>query len=215
MELEFKKISVALLESFPIEAEWKEELLFLKAFPIRTLFVFPYQIARAKHLLTDSEIEVGSIVDFPFGAGTFAKKAFEATQIYSDGAREVYISLMTEQLALISKENYQIFEQLSFGEQKLGLSIDSSYLSDEMKKILLNRMIELNVKSLLLGRKLTVKQAMYDLTKFKTAKNDSMFIHVNVEKPTLLEIEMLFQAGASSVVISNYREILPLLDKNS
>lgn len=215
MELELKRISVALLEAYATETEWEEEVRFLRTFPIRTIFVLPYQVARAKHLLSDTKIEVGSVVDFPLGAGTFAKKAFETTQVYREGAREVYFSLITEQLLQISKENYQIFEQLSFGQHKLGLSIDSSYLSEELKRTISNRFVELEVKTVFLGQRLTVEQAMYDLINFKAAKNQPLSIQVSVENPTLLEIEMLFQAGASSVSLSNYREILPLIMKNS
>lgn len=215
MELELKKISVVLLEPHLTETEWKEEVLFLKTFPIRTLFVLPYQVARAKHLLFDTKIEVGSIVDFPLGAGTFAKKAFETTQVYREGAREVYISLITEQLLLISKKNYQFFEQLSFGRNKLGLSINSGHLSEKVKRTMSNRLLELEVKNLFLFFEGAGDQAMHDLIHFKSAKNQLLSVHVSVKKPSLLELELLFQAGASSVALSNYREILPLLMKSS
>lgn len=215
MELELEKISVMLLETHATEKEWNEEVHFLKTFPIQTLFVLPYQVARAKHLLSGTKIEVGSIVDFPLGAGTFAKKAFETTQVYREGAREVYIRLIPEQIRLISKENYQIFKQLSFGEYQLGLSIDSSNLAEKAKRIISKRLEELEVKTLFLGKCLTVEQAMNDLINFRAAKNQTLTVQVSMENPTLLEIGMLFQAGASSVVLSNYREIFPLIIKNS
>ncbi|MBO0440872.1 deoxyribose-phosphate aldolase [Candidatus Enterococcus ikei] len=213
MELKLQKLSIMLLDPSFTDQQFTEEILFLKEFPVRSIFVLPYNVARAKQLLTGTMIQVGSFVDFPLGGGTLAKKAFETGQLYRDGAADVFVTMAPEQLNIHGNHSYQALEQLSFGRNPLGFFIDSSKLTNYQKQVLTMDIAELNVNAISLGVNLTMEQAIYDMSIFRTGKRQQTNFQVNVKAPTLLEIELLFQAGVSQIGISNGREILPLISK--
>ncbi|ALR99919.1 deoxyribose-phosphate aldolase [Enterococcus silesiacus] len=213
MELELQKISIMLIDPLCTDQQFTEEILFLKEFPVRSIFVLPYNVARAKQLLTGTMIQVGSFVDFPLGSGTLAKKAFETGQLYRDGASDVFVTMTPEQLPLHGNQSFQALEQLSFGRNALGYFLDSSQLTGNQKQVLTMDIATLNVSAISLGVNLTMEQAIYDMSLLRTGRKKQMTFQVNVKAPTLLEIELLFQAGASYIGISNGREILPLISK--
>lgn len=213
MELELQRLSIILLNSAMTDQQFTEEILFLKEFPVRSIFVLPYNVARAKQLLTGTMIQVGTFVDFPLGGGTLAKKAFETGQVYRDGASDVFVTMAPEQLETYGNESFQALEQLSFGRSALGFFLDSDRLADSQKQALMMNISELNVRAISLGLNLTMEQAIYDMSIFRMGRKKQMTFQVNVKAPTLLEIELLFQAGATYIGISNGREILPLISK--
>ena len=213
MEIELERLSIMLMDPTLTDQQFKEEILFLKEFPVRSIFVLPYAITRAKQLLVGTAIQVGSFVDFPLGGGTLAKKAFETGQMYRDGASDVFVTMAPEQLDLNGNLSYQALEQLSFGRNALGFFLDSSHLTDNQKQVLTTDIAQLNVSAISLGVNLTMEQAIYDMSIFRTGRKRRMTFQVNVKAPTLLEIELLFQAGASYIGINNGREILPLISK--
>lgn len=213
MELKLQKLSIMLIDSSMTDQQFTEEVLFLKEYPIRSIFVLPYNVARAKQLLTGTAIQVGSFVDFPLGNGTLAKKAFETGQLYREGASNIFVTMAPDQLKSAGKESYQVLEQLAFGRNALGFFIDSRYLSEAQKNTLATYITDLNVHVIALGLDLSMEQAIYDMSIFRTGRKKRMTFQVNVKAPTLLEIELLFQAGASHIGISNGREILPLISK--
>lgn len=213
MELELQRLSIMLMDPELTDQQFTEEILFLKEFSVRSIFVLPYNVARAKQLLTGTTIQVGSFVDFPLGGGTLAKKAFETGQMYRDGAADVFVTMVPDQLEIYGNESYQALEQLSFGRNALGFFLDSSQLTDDQKQRLTMDLAELKINAISLGLNLTMEQAIYDMSIFRTGRRKEMTFQVNVKAPTLLEIELLFQAGASYIGISNGREILPLISK--
>ncbi|MBO0474326.1 deoxyribose-phosphate aldolase [Enterococcus ureasiticus] len=213
MELELQRLSIMLMDPSFTDQQFTEEILFLKEFPVRSIFVLPYNVARAKQLLTGTTIQVGSFVDFPLGRGTLAKKAFETGQLYREGASDVFVTMAPEQLEIYGNQSYQALEQLSFGRNALGFFLDSSHLTDNQKQVLMMDLAELNVSAVSLGVNLTMEQAIYDMSIFRMGRKKRMTFQINVKAPTLLEIELLFQAGASYIGISNGREILPLISK--
>lgn len=213
MEIELRRLSIMLIDPLLTDQQFTEEILFLKDFPVRSIIVLPYNVVRAKQLLTGTRIQIGSLVDFPLGGGTLAKKAFETGQLYRDGASDVFVTLAPEQLGIYSTESYQTLEQLSFSRNALGIFIDSNQLTDNQKQGLMMKISELNVSAISLGVDLTMEQAIYDMSIFRTGRRKQMTFQVNVKAPTLLEIELLFQAGASYIGISNGREIVPLISK--
>ncbi|MGX7244436.1 deoxyribose-phosphate aldolase [Enterococcus quebecensis] len=213
MELRLQKLSVMLTDPAFTDQQFTEEILFLKEFPVGSIFVLPHNVARAKQLLNGTIIQVGSFVDFPLGRGTLAKKAFETGQLYRDGASDVFVTMPPEQLNSYGNQNYQALAPLAFGRNALGFFIDSSNLTDNQKQALIMDIAELNVSRISLGIDLTMEQAIYDMSIFRTARRKKINFQVNVKAPTLLEIELLFQAGASQIGIGNGREILPLISK--
>lgn len=213
MELKLQKLSVMLIDSSMTDQQFTEEILFLKQFPVRSIFVLPYNVLRAKQLVTGTMIHVGSFVDFPLGNGTLAKKAFETGQVYREGASDVFVAMAPEQLRNEGNQKYQMLEQLAFGRNALGFFIDSSKMTDTQKNKLASDLAGLNIPRIALGLNLTMEQAIYDMSIFRVGHLKNVAFHVNVQAPTLLEIELLFQAGVSQISISNGREVLPLISK--
>ncbi|GGC86975.1 deoxyribose-phosphate aldolase [Enterococcus wangshanyuanii] len=214
MELELEKLSIMLLDPTLTDQQLTDELLFLKDFSIHSIFVLPCNVARAKQLLTETRIRIGSFTDFPLGGGTLAKKAFETGKLYREGASEVFVAMTPDQLTFGGHQSYQTLAPLAFGHDGLGFFIDSSQLNEYQKQQLTIDLAKMeNIKFMSIGLDLSMKEALYDMSIFRSgAKNQRMF-QVNVKAPTLLEMELLFQAGASRIGLSNGREILPLISK--
>lgn len=215
MELKLEKFSVMLLDTELTDQKLKEELLFIRQFPIRAVFVLPYQVKRAKQLLENSQIQIGSFVDYPFGMGTIAKKAFETGQLYKEGANLVQTTFEPENMFIEKhvKETYEALEPISFGLGGLGLTFDIREMTDAGKNQLFKQMVRFGVKNVSLGMELSIEAAIYDLGIFRASGGRRATIQINVKEPTLLDLELLFQAGADYVGISNPREVLPLIAK--
>ncbi|MFD1900265.1 deoxyribose-phosphate aldolase [Enterococcus termitis] len=212
MELELQKLSIMLLDPTITDQQLTDELLFLKDFAVRSVFVLPYNVGRAKQLLAGTKIQIGSYADFPLGGGTLAKKAFETGKLYREGASEVCVAMTPDQLTYCGQQSYQNLAPLSFGHNRLGFFIDSSQLNEQQKQQLTMDLSAMDVNHVSLGLDLTMEEAIYDMSIFRMGRKNQRTFQVNVKAPTLLEIELLFQAGASQIGLSN-GEILPLISK--
>ncbi|MBL1228095.1 deoxyribose-phosphate aldolase [Enterococcus sp. BWB1-3] len=212
MGIDLKQLSVLLLDSSMTDQQLKEDILFIREFGIKAVIVLPCQITRTKQLLEGTTIQVGSIADYPLGAGTLGKQAFETGEIYRNGAAEVYITATLENLP-ISKQTFQMLEPLSFGKGQLGFFIDIDEMPEEDRSRIAFQIGRVNVKEILLGTGISVEDALFHLGIFRTARERQLRVQVNVNSPTLLEIEILLQSGADVIGINNAREVLPLLKK--
>lgn len=214
MKLKVERLSVMLMDPALTDQTFKEELLYIKQFPIRAVFVLPYQVKRAKQLLVGSQIEIGSFIDYPFGMGTVAKKAFETGQLYKDGATIVQTTFEPENMFIEKyvKQTYEALEPISFGVGRLGLVFNTSEMLEAEKARLFKQMIHFGVKNVSLGMDLPIEAAVYDLGTFRSSGGGRAIIQINVTEPTLLGLELLFQAGADYVGIDNPREVLPVID---
>ena len=67
-------------------------------FGFHSVCVNPCEIARAARLLAGTGVAVCSVADFPFGAGTWAAKAFECRDCIAEGAGEVDLVANTSEL---------------------------------------------------------------------------------------------------------------------
>lgn len=210
MELAIHKLSVLLIDPTMTDQQFTEEVLFLKSFSIHSLVVLPYNVSRAKQLLAGSAISIASFVDFPLGNGTVAKKSFEIGHLYREGATKLFVLLSKNQIEDKNHEAYRQLAQLSFGCHQLGLFLNTSQMSEHQKKEMALLLFGMNPGVLLLGNELTAEQALTDMSIFSTATHKQTEIQVNLNAPTLLELELLFQAGATHIGINNGREILSL-----
>lgn len=210
MELAIHQLSALLIDKKMTEQQFTDEVLFLKEYPIYSILVLPYHVARAKQLVEGTTIKISSLIDFPLGNGTEAKKAFETAHLFHDGASELFATLSLSQLNVTNHQIYRALENLLLGYGELGLFLDLNQKTDQRKSELVSVLLGLNASTLLLGNELNVEQAIHGLSLFSTSKGLLTEIQVNMNKPTLLEIALLFQAGAARVGIVNGREILPL-----
>ena len=211
MGIHLNQISVTMLDPSMTEEQLKEDLLLIRAFGVKSVVVLPCHVARSKQLLEGTTIQVSSISDFPLGAGTLGKQAFETGELYRIGAAEVHITATVENLS-ISRQTYHMLAPLSFGRGPLGFFLDIDEMSDQERGKLALQIGRVNAKTILLGTALTVEDALFHLGIFRAAKERSLRLQVNVASPTLLEMEILLQSGADIVGINNPREILPLFN---
>ena len=212
MGIDMKKISVQLLHSAITDEQLKTEILSLREFGIKKVVVLPCHVARVKQLLMGTDIQIGSVVDYPLGSGTMAKQAFETGELYRTGANEVNITANLENFS-ITKQTYQMLAPLSFGKGDLGFFVDVERMSEEENGKLALQLGRANTRVVCLGTRLSVEKAIYYLTMYKMNKDRQVLFQVNVTDPTLLELEMLFQNGANVVGINNHKEILPLINQ--
>ncbi|MGC6768313.1 deoxyribose-phosphate aldolase [Enterococcus sp. LJL128] len=209
MGIDLNRISVILLDPAMTDQQLKEEVLFIREYKIKMIYVLPYHVRRTKQLLEGTEVHVGSIADYPLGVGTLAKQAFETGELYRDGATEVQITATLENLS-ISKQTYQMLAPLAFGKGELGFFIDIEEMTEEERGRIAIQIGRTNVKLISLGSNLSVETALFNLGMFRTMRDRYLEIQVNVDNPTLLEMEILLQTGATTIGVNNPREILPL-----
>lgn len=212
MGIDLKQLAVLLLNSSMTDQQLKEDILFIKEFGIKTVIVLPCQVTRTKQLLEGTTIQIGSIADYPLGAGTLGKQAFETSEIYRNGAAKVYITATLENLP-ISKQTFQMLEPLSFGKGQLGFFVDIDKMSEEDRSRIAFQIGRVRVREISLGTGMSVEDALFHLGIFRAARERQLRVQINVNSPTLLEMEILLQSGADVVGINNPRVILPLLKK--
>lgn len=214
MELSLKRIAVILLNATMSDQELKEQLLFVKEYGVRMVIVLPMHVSRAKRLLEGTNIKIGSLIDYPFGMGTYAKQAFETGRLFQDGASDIFLTMPEEYLADAMYDGvYEQLLPLTFGRGDMGLFFKTYLMSEEERSYLAFRLTTEKAKKVILGMDLPIERAIYDMGLFRAIKGKQLQFFVSVKDPTLLELELLFQAGASVIGISNPLELLPLLSK--
>lgn len=213
MGIDLNRISVMLLDPSMTDQQLKEEILFIRSYKVKMVIVLPCNVVRTKQLLEGTSIHVGSVADYPLGAGTLGKQAFETGELYKNGATEVHISATLENLAVI-KQTYQMLAPLSFGKGSIGFFIDIAEMTEEERGKIAFQMGRVNVKVISLGYALSVEKALFYIGMFRAVKERPLHIQINVDSPTLLEMEILLQGGANTIGVNNPREILPLFDES-
>ena len=98
-------ISLRLVDPTITDWDFKDQLLSLQNKPLKEIVVLPNHLERAKQLLAKTSIEIGTVIDYPLGNGTIAKKAFEVGKAFQSGADflEITVSptMLIQQLSLI------------------------------------------------------------------------------------------------------------------
>lgn len=68
-------ISLRLLDPTLTDWDFKDLLLTLPEQKIKEIVVLPSYLRRAKQLLSLTDIKIGTVIDYPLGAGTLGKKS--------------------------------------------------------------------------------------------------------------------------------------------
>lgn len=209
MKIKMDKLSVLLMNPLLSDQQFTEEICFLKAFSIYSVFVLPVNVARTKQLLRGTSIRIGTLIDYPLANGTMSKKVFEAVQAINQGASNVLITITPHQLATFDEKHFNAFRQLSFGNNTIGFFIDIEQLGELPKKEVIMNLSARRLNYLAL--EMDKNQALIDMSVVSVSVKESTHIQVNLPNPILLEIELLLKSGATKVAIKNFREILTLL----
>jgi deoxyribose-phosphate aldolase len=213
-----ENIQVRLLEPAFDDAQLKESIEKLKESAIRKILVLPSAVARTKNLLgSNDKICVGSVVDFPLGAGTLEKKVYEAAQLFQEGADFLEVSInssdiLTHQEYLAELE--QLLKPLAVGRGEIIFALDTAQYK-ELTLIELEQVIRtLGWQKLSLGSTLGYEKALHTMALFRYDTEQKLQLVVNVEQCTAEQLEELFLKGAASVGIAKL-EVIERLNETS
>lgn len=105
-----------------------------KKYNFKTVCVNPYYVSFAKSLLTDTEVEVCTVIGFPLGMNTTACKVYEAKDAIKNGADE--IDMVINVGALKDKEYDYVKEEIvkikeSIEDKLLKVIVETSLLTED------------------------------------------------------------------------------------
>lgn len=103
----------------------------------QTVVVLPALVARLSQLLEQRPVAVWTLIDYPFGNGMTAKKAFEIGNAFENNAAGVFVCLTprlfaTENFAALA-EQLEICQAVSVGRGEFSFLINLSYLKESQK----------------------------------------------------------------------------------
>lgn len=101
------------------------------------MVLFPSWVKRSRQLLHDYQVHFTTVVDYPLGNGTLAKKAFEVGKAFEAQGDTVLVWLTprifkTSDLSL-RVQTFELLQTLSFGRGSLSFVIDLSFLKESEK----------------------------------------------------------------------------------
>ena len=107
-------------------------------YDVASVCVRPRDVERARDLLSDSDVAVGTVIGFPHGSSRTETKVFEAGLALRNGARE--LDMVIDIGGLISGDDDYVQEQIAqvvdVAHRERGLVkviLENAYLNDEQK----------------------------------------------------------------------------------
>ncbi len=79
----------AILHPALSDAEMRAQIEALRPYPIASVCIKPHAVSMAVEMLSDTPIEVGTVIGFPHGSQTTAAKVVETEEAFRDGAADV------------------------------------------------------------------------------------------------------------------------------
>ncbi|EOT40885.1 deoxyribose-phosphate aldolase [Enterococcus dispar] len=194
-------ISLRLVNPAMTDWDFKDQILELQAKPLNEIVVLPNQVARAKQLLARTSIKIGTVIDYPLGNGTIAKKAFEVGKAFQSGADFLEITISPTML-IHQKEQAKALQQtlhsLAMAWGEIRIRVDSRNLK-ELQKIEIAACIkELGWHHLVLGEGDSFDNAKHDATIFAYDAGKSVKLQINLSQATHEQLQELILSGADS-----------------
>lgn len=130
-----KLIDHTLLKADATSAQIKQLCQEAKDYDFKSVCVNPAFVPQATELLKGSDVEVCTVIGFPFGANTTATKVFEAKDAIANGATEVDMVINISQAKdgqweAVEEEIKQIAEAVK-GKAVLKVIVETALLTDE------------------------------------------------------------------------------------
>ncbi len=173
---------------------------------IREVIVLPANLRRVKQLLAGTGIRIGTVIDYPLGCGTVAKKAFEVGHSFQDGAEFLELSISSDillhQPAMIRELDLAL-SPLSIAWGEIRTRVDSRELPELTKIDLAAAMRELGWSWLVLGEGADIETAKHDATTFEYDGGKKLRLQVNLESATQEELQELLLRGVDRVGLSS------------
>lgn len=130
-----KFIDYTLLKATGTRADIERMCREAKEYGFKALCVHPYFVNVCREQLKDSEVEIATVVGFPFGANKSQVKAFEAAQAVEDGATEIDMviniaEMLRGDISFVAQDIAAVVKAVE-GRALVKVIIETAYLSRE------------------------------------------------------------------------------------
>lgn len=188
----------------PAMTDWvfKDLLLSLPELQVKEIIVLPAFLRRAKQLLSNSDVRVGTVIDYPLGAGTIAKKAYEVGRAFQDGADFLELTVCLDTL-LHKNQNGELLNTVlgglatAWGE--IRVRVNSRDLKELTKVEIAERIHQLGWRRLVLSKGDSLDSAKYDATLFSYDTEKNLELQIN--------LETIDQEGLQELVIRGVKRV--------
>lgn len=194
-------ISLRLVDPTMTDWDFKDQLLSLQNKPLKEIVVLPNHLERAKQLLAKTSIEIGTVIDYPLGNGTIAKKAFEVGKAFQSGADFLEITVsptMLIQQSAKAKELNKTLQSLAMAWGEIRLRVDSRNLKELQKIEIAQQIKALGWHHLILGEGDSFDNAKHDATIFDYDAGKTVKLQINLTSVTSEQLQELILSGADS-----------------
>lgn len=201
-------VSLRLLDPAMKDWELKDVLTAVRQQPgLQEIVVLPVHLRRTKQLLMGMDMRIGTVVDYPLGCGTVAKKAFEVGHGFQEGADFLELSINSDTLLnqpALTEELDRALSPLSIAWGEIRTRVDSRDIT-ELTKIYLGRtMKELGWPCLVLGQGTSIENALHDATTIAYEGGDHLKLQINLEKITPADLQELVNRGVTRVGLASF-----------
>ncbi|MEQ2877729.1 deoxyribose-phosphate aldolase [Enterococcus asini] len=177
---------------------------------VQEVVVLPTNVRRAKQLLAPTAIKIGTVVDYPLGSGTVAKKAFEAGHAFQEGADFIELSVnsytLLEQATLVAQlEDTLRGIAVTWGEIRTRVAAEQ--LTEIKKLAILPRMGELGWKCLVLDEGASVADALHDAETFSFDGGEKLQLQLNLTEASVTVLRDLVKNGVTRVGVEDLGDL--------
>ncbi|WP_122645786.1 deoxyribose-phosphate aldolase [Enterococcus mediterraneensis] len=209
-------ISLRLLDPTLTDWDFKDLLLTLPEQKIKEIVVLPSYLRRAKQLLSLTDIKIGTVIDYPLGAGTLGKKAFEVGQAFQDGADFLELTVNAE--TLLGSEITELESSLgslalAWGE--IRLKINTGDMKELTKIESAERIKKLGWKRVVLDGIKTSEAALHDAEIFEYDGGKQLAVQINLQSADPETIKELSAQGVDYFGLSSLKTVDLTLAVNS
>jgi deoxyribose-phosphate aldolase len=110
-----------------------------KKLKVASVCVQPFYVSLATKLLEDSDVNVGTVVGFPFGSDIIAVKTFEAHRAVQKGAKELDMvinigALKDQKFDHVFQDIFEVVKECRLTDCVCKVILETALLTDEEKK---------------------------------------------------------------------------------
>lgn len=204
-----EKLNVRLLEPTITDEQLEMVLSELSEKKVPRVTLLPRQLARGAQLMAQSDMLVGSVVDFPLAAGTQGKIFYELGQYFQLGADFLEVSLPPKRLIEAPDEMAELIKQLQNIATNWGeviFQVDIALLTVEEKMSAFNY-FQSQAASFSLGHQLSEKQMNLAISVWNLGGYQDIALQLNVGQPTTEQVKLLLKDGISRVGVCEWEQL--------
>lgn len=203
-------ISLRILDHEMTDWAFKDTLMDLPLAELKEVIVLPANLRRTKQLLAKYPVRVGTVVDYPLGAGTIAKKAYEVGNSFQNGADFLEMTLNLETLLHHPADLQEIQKtmgSLSLAWGEIRIRVSSEGLKELTKIEIAQRFKEMGWPHVVIEGGDRLETAVHDATILEFDGGKQLTIQVVLQQTTAKDIQVLLASGADKVAVSDLTDL--------